>query len=103
LQLSNEFEALGLSYIPSSANFIAVKVDKPNMVYQALLKKGFIVEREYPTRKAAKPYALEKVRVITKLSNACSQPIVISLTSKYSTMNHIIVIVQASLYLSKIE
>ncbi|VVH64241.1 Biosynthetic Aromatic amino acid aminotransferase beta (EC [uncultured Gammaproteobacteria bacterium] len=43
LQLSNEFEALGLSYIPSSANFIAVKVDKPNMVYQALLKKGFIV------------------------------------------------------------
>jgi hypothetical protein len=28
---------------PSSANFIAVKADKPNIVYQALLKKGFIV------------------------------------------------------------
>jgi histidinol-phosphate/aromatic aminotransferase/cobyric acid decarboxylase-like protein len=34
-------------------------------------------------RKAAKPYALEKVRVITKLSNACNQPTVTSLTSKY--------------------
>ena len=43
LQLTNGFEALGLSYIPSSANFIAVKVDEPSVVYQALLDKGFIV------------------------------------------------------------
>lgn len=43
VQLSSGFEALGLSYIPSSANFIAVKFDKPKVIYQRLLKKGFIV------------------------------------------------------------
>ncbi len=43
LQLTNGFRALGLPYIPSSANFIAVKVDEPSVIYQALLKKGFIV------------------------------------------------------------
>ncbi len=42
-QLASGFEALGLSYIPSSANFIAVKVDEPSVIYQALLEKGFIV------------------------------------------------------------
>jgi hypothetical protein len=42
-QLINEFEALGLSYIPSSSNFIAVNVDNANIFFQALLKKGFIV------------------------------------------------------------
>lgn len=43
VQLSSGFEALGLSYIPSSANFIAVKFDKPKIIYQRLLEKGFIV------------------------------------------------------------
>lgn len=43
VQLSSGFEALGLSYIPSSANFIAVKIDKPKVIYQRLLEKGFIV------------------------------------------------------------
>ncbi len=43
VQLASGFEALRLSYIPSSANFIAVKVDNPSAIYQALLKKGFIV------------------------------------------------------------
>lgn len=43
VQLSSGFEALGLSYIPSSANFIAVKFDKPKVIYQRLLEKGFIV------------------------------------------------------------
>lgn len=42
-QLSSGFEALGLSYIPSSANFIAVKVDKPKIIYQTLLERGLIV------------------------------------------------------------
>jgi histidinol-phosphate/aromatic aminotransferase/cobyric acid decarboxylase-like protein len=39
----NGFKVLGLSYIPSSANFIAVKVGDPSVIYQALLEKGFIV------------------------------------------------------------
>lgn len=42
-QLSSGFEALGLSYIASSANFIAVKVDEPKVIYQTLLEKGVIV------------------------------------------------------------
>jgi histidinol-phosphate aminotransferase len=29
--------------VVNAPHFIAVKVDKPNIVYQALLKKGFIV------------------------------------------------------------
>ncbi len=43
LQLSQGFEKLGLSYIPSSANFVAVKVDNATEIYQKLLAKGFIV------------------------------------------------------------
>ncbi len=42
-QLSNGFNRLGLRYIPSSANFISLKVDDPNFVYEKLLTKGFIV------------------------------------------------------------
>ena len=42
-QLSKGFSKLGLSYIKSSANFIAVKVDNALSMYEKLLKKGFIV------------------------------------------------------------
>lgn len=43
LQLSQGFKGLGLSYIPSYANFIAVKVKDASATYQKLLEKGFIV------------------------------------------------------------
>lgn len=43
LQLSQGFDKLGLSYIPSSANFVAVKVGDAIKIYQKLLEKGFIV------------------------------------------------------------
>ena len=43
LQLSQGFKRLGLSYIPSHANFIAVKVTDAGVIYQKLLEKGFIV------------------------------------------------------------
>jgi len=43
LQLSQGFDRLGLSYIPSYANFIAVKVVDSGTTYQKLLEKGFIV------------------------------------------------------------
>ncbi|TEU19296.1 MAG: aminotransferase class I/II-fold pyridoxal phosphate-dependent enzyme, partial [Gammaproteobacteria bacterium] len=43
LQLSQGFKSLGLSYIPSHANFIAVKVKDASATYQKLLEKGFIV------------------------------------------------------------
>jgi len=43
LQLSQGFERLGLSYISSHANFIAVKVVNSGVTYQKLLEKGFIV------------------------------------------------------------
>ena len=43
LQLSQGFKRLGLSYIPSHANFIAVKVTDAGVTYQKLLEKGFIV------------------------------------------------------------
>ncbi len=43
LQLSQGFKGLGLSYIPSYANFIAVKVKDAGATYQKLLEKGFIV------------------------------------------------------------
>ncbi len=42
-QLADGFDKLGLSYIPSSANFIAVKVDDAPKRYQQLLELGFIV------------------------------------------------------------
>jgi histidinol-phosphate aminotransferase len=43
LQLSQGFDKLGLSYIPSFANFVAVKVNDASSIYQKLLEKGFIV------------------------------------------------------------
>ncbi|CAB9544127.1 Biosynthetic Aromatic amino acid aminotransferase beta (EC [Bathymodiolus brooksi thiotrophic gill symbiont] len=43
LQLAAGFDELGLSYIPSFANFIAVKVGDVGVVYQQLLENGFIV------------------------------------------------------------
>ncbi len=43
-QLEQGFKALGLDFIPSRGNFIAVDVGRPAMpVYQALLQKGVIV------------------------------------------------------------
>ena len=42
-QLEQGFDKLGLSYIPSSANFISVKVDDATKLYQQLLELGFIV------------------------------------------------------------
>lgn len=43
LQISQGFDRLGLSYIPSYANFIAVEVADAGKTYQKLLEKGFIV------------------------------------------------------------
>ncbi|HIB30734.1 MAG TPA: histidinol-phosphate transaminase [Candidatus Thioglobus sp.] len=42
-QLASGFDKLGLSYIPSSANFISVKVADSAKLYQQLLELGFIV------------------------------------------------------------
>ena len=42
-QLADGFDKLGLSYIPSSANFISVKVDDALKLYQQLLELGSIV------------------------------------------------------------
>lgn len=42
-QLATGFDKLGLKYIPSAANFIAVKVDDAPKLYQQLLELGFIV------------------------------------------------------------
>ena len=42
--LSNAFQDLGLTWIPSSGNFVAVDVKQPGIqVYEALLRKGVIV------------------------------------------------------------
>lgn len=41
-QLTAGFDKLGLEYIPSAANFIALRLDNPNKIYQQLLKLGFI-------------------------------------------------------------
>ncbi|WXU00822.1 MAG: Histidinol-phosphate aminotransferase [Catillopecten margaritatus gill symbiont] len=43
LQLAKGFGELGLIYIPSAANFIAVKVSDAGVIYQKLLEKGVIV------------------------------------------------------------
>jgi histidinol-phosphate aminotransferase len=43
LQLATGFDELDLSYIPSFANFITVKVRDAGVVYQQLLESGFIV------------------------------------------------------------
>jgi histidinol-phosphate aminotransferase len=42
-QLSNGFDSLKLSYIPSHANFIAVSFDNAMNIYNDLLKEGVIV------------------------------------------------------------
>jgi len=43
-QLTQAFESLGLSWIPSAANFVSVDLKRDAMpVYEALLKKGVIV------------------------------------------------------------
>ena len=42
-QLTQGFEVLGLSYIPSVGNFVAVAVPDAPATYQALLEKGVIV------------------------------------------------------------
>ena len=42
-QLTKGFDKLGLSYIPSAGNFIAVAVPNADEVYQALLMQGVIV------------------------------------------------------------
>ncbi len=38
-----EFEKLGLEYVPSFANFVLVRVGDGDAVFQALLRKGIIV------------------------------------------------------------
>ena len=42
-QLTTGFERLGLEYIPSSANFVAVRVGKAAAINHSLLKQGVIV------------------------------------------------------------
>jgi len=42
-QLQSAFDALGLTYIPSSANFVLVKINDADHVNQALLRRGVIV------------------------------------------------------------
>ena len=42
-QLEQGFKGLKLSYIPSHANFIAVKFSNAMKVYNSLLKEGVIV------------------------------------------------------------
>lgn len=42
-QLTEGFQRLGLEYIPSSGNFVAVRVGEAGKVFQGLLKQGVIV------------------------------------------------------------
>jgi len=41
--LQQEFEAMGLDYVPSFANFVLVKVGNGKSVFQSLMKRGIIV------------------------------------------------------------
>ena len=41
--LQREFAAIGLEYVPSSANFVLVKVGDGKAVFQSLMKRGVIV------------------------------------------------------------
>ncbi len=43
IQLIEGFQRLGLDYIPSAGNFVAVKVGEAGRVFQGLLKQGVIV------------------------------------------------------------
>lgn len=45
--LYNEFYKLGVFYVPSEANFILIKVGDGEKIFQALLRKGFIVRTLY--------------------------------------------------------
>lgn len=42
-QLESGFKKMGLSYIPSAANFIAFKVENANNIFNKLLQRGLIV------------------------------------------------------------
>ncbi|MCV6637514.1 histidinol-phosphate transaminase [Candidatus Albibeggiatoa sp. nov. NOAA] len=42
-QLTEAFDSMGLSYIPSVGNFIAVDVGQGDAIYETLLRKGVIV------------------------------------------------------------
>lgn len=41
--LEGSFEAMGLEYVPSHANFVLVKVGDGDAVFQAMLKRGVII------------------------------------------------------------
>ncbi|HAL72116.1 MAG TPA: histidinol-phosphate transaminase, partial [Verrucomicrobiales bacterium] len=41
--LQAQFEAMGLEYIPSYANFVLVKVGDGNAVFKAMMDKGIIL------------------------------------------------------------
>lgn len=41
--LQNAFQAMGLEFIPSHANFVLVRVGDGNAVFQALLRQGIII------------------------------------------------------------
>lgn len=43
VQLTHEFKRMGLDYIPSSGNFVSVKIGNAAGVYQKLLRAGVIV------------------------------------------------------------
>lgn len=42
-QLQSAFDELGLTYVPTSANFVLVKLDNAQQVNEALLRRGVIV------------------------------------------------------------
>jgi len=57
-QMTEGFDALGLSYIPSYGNFVSVKVGRANDIYRKLLRRGVIV------RPVGGPYELpEHLRI----------------------------------------
>lgn len=41
--LQNQFETMGLEYVPSFANFVLVKVGDGNAVFKAMMQKGIII------------------------------------------------------------
>lgn len=66
-QLTNAFQAMGLSFIPSIGNFVCVEVgDDAGVVYDALLRRGVIVR---PVANYGMPRHL-RVSVGTKKENA---------------------------------
>ena len=66
-QLTGQFDAMGLQYIPSAGNFISVDIGKDAApVYDALLKEGVIVR---PVANYAMPNHL-RISIGTELENA---------------------------------